>query len=308
MHYILKFFIVYASLSSSKSLGHNGPELSTGAKSSLSNSIDTSTRHGKHVLELLCGLQKRGYGHQAHDLRVIGGQQALSNTQWPWMAVLFRTSSFGSPMQRCGAFLISELHVITAAHCVNHLEITEIKLLIGSDDVEDTRFALRNISSLKVHENYSYSDKTNDIALIRLSEPVEFAANVLPICLPQNLDQLANLTATVMGWGKVNETDLTSRHLKYTNMTILSNERCVEEFEKGGRTETIGHEFLCARHGAGNETDACIGDSGGPLVVKDGDQFAVVGIVSWGVGCANAPFPGVYTNITTYLHWIRANL
>ncbi|KAI1286064.1 Serine proteinase stubble [Halotydeus destructor] len=276
--------------------------------SSSSNSIETSTKHSKVVLGLLCGRQKRGYRRRGHEARVVGGQQALSEAHWPWMAVLFEVSS-SKEKQKCGAVLISELYAVTAAHCLKNLKASQIKLLIGSDDVMNRDSAvkrhLKGVSSFRIHERYTPGAEVNDIALIKLSEPVEFAANILPICLPQGLGDLVNLTATVSGWGRVSENGPKSQHLQYTNMTIISNQRCVEEFEKGDRKEIIGSESLCTYQGNGNETDACYGDSGGPLVVKDGDQYALVGIVSWSYGCARPHMPAVFTNVTTYVDWIR---
>lgn len=62
---------------------------------------------------------------------------------------------------------------------------------------------------------------------------------------------------------------------------------------------------LCAGKG---KQDSCQGDSGGPLLVPNGDKHEIVGIVSWGVGCGRAGYPGVYTRVTKYLPWLRANL
>lgn len=62
---------------------------------------------------------------------------------------------------------------------------------------------------------------------------------------------------------------------------------------------------MCAGKG---KSDSCQGDSGGPLLVPNGDKYEIVGIVSWGVGCGRAGYPGVYTRVVKYLPWLRANL
>ena len=54
-------------------------------------------------------------------------------------------------------------------------------------------------------------------------------------------------------------------------------------------------------------TDACKGDSGGPLVLSEQGRYYQVGIVSYGLGCADPRFPGVYTNIYKFQAWIRHN-
>ena len=46
-------------------------------------------------------------------------------------------------------------------------------------------------------------------------------------------------------------------------------------------------------------------DSGGPLMVEEGNRHSVIGIVSWGLGCAQPGLPGVYTIVQEYLHWIE---
>ncbi|KAI1286065.1 Serine proteinase stubble [Halotydeus destructor] len=231
-------------------------ELSTVATSNSTSSIETSTKYSKEVVELICGRQRRGYRRRA---RVVGGQRSLSDTQWPWMAALFQMSSTGYK-QKCGAVLISEMYAITAAHCVVHLEPYQLMLLIGSDQVShEGSFAVkRNISSFKVHERFDKRSLANDIALIRFANPVEFATNIVPVCVPQSPGDLVNLTATLLGWGRISESGPMSQHLLYTNMTIITNQRCAEEFVQGGLMGTvISDEFLCTYQG-GRHSQGCL--------------------------------------------------
>lgn len=85
---------------------------------------------------------------------------------------------------------------------------------------------------------------------------------------------------------------------------IVSNDRCKSMFLKAGRQEIIPEIFLCAGHDGGGQ-DSCQGDSGGPLQVKGRDgRYFLAGIISWGIGCAEANLPGVCTRISKFVPWI----
>lgn len=105
--------------------------------------------------------------------------------------------------------------------------------------------------------------------------------------------------ATVVGWGKKSQEDLFSEVLLKINVTTLTNEDCKKVKVLSSH---LSDSMLCAY---GDNVDACQGDSGGPLLYKaNEDKEEIIGVVSWGVGCAQPGIPGVYSRVADYLEWI----
>merc|ERR1711874_46945 len=145
----------------------------------------------------------------------------------------------------------------------------------------------------------------NDIALIKLSRPVNFSSEVLPVCLPPRTPTYTNKVATVTGWGTTSSGGSTSDVLREVDVRVWSNLEC----ERTQYGSAIKDTMLCAasQHGHGGQ-DSCQGDSGGPLVFQDGgSNYDLIGVVSWGNGCGLQNFPGVYTRVSKYLDWIKTN-
>ncbi|KAK4010303.1 hypothetical protein OUZ56_019448 [Daphnia magna] len=102
----------------------------------------------------------------------------------------------------------------------------------------------------------------------------------------------ANRAAVIAGWGTTFSGGSLSNELLKADVTVLENTVCASQYSSFN-----GDTMLCA---AGTDTDTCQGDSGGPIYV-DGVQ---VGITSFGKGCADPDFAGVYTRVSTYVGWI----
>ena len=105
------------------------------------------------------------------------------------------------------------------------------------------------------------------------------------------------------GWGTTSEGGRTSNVLKETTQTILSSTdpMCV----RGSQDNPVPNSKMC---GYKQGTDSCQGDSGGPLVVKENGRWTVVGVVSYGLGCARSGYAGIYARVTNYLDWIHDNI
>lgn len=246
------------------------------------------------------------------ETRIVGGKSAPFG-RWPWQVSVRRTSFFGfSSTHRCGGALINENWIATAGHCVDDLLTSQIRIRVGEYDFshvqEQLPYIERGVSKKVVHPKYNFFTYEYDLALVKLEQPLEFAPHVSPICLPSTESLLIGMNATVTGWGRLSEGGTLPSVLQEVSVPIVSNDRCKSMFLRAGRQEFIPDIFLCAGYETGGQ-DSCQGDSGGPLQVKSQDgRFFLAGIISWGIGCAEANLPGVCTRISKFVPWIMENV
>ncbi|KAI4459274.1 transmembrane protease serine [Holotrichia oblita] len=189
---------------------------------------------------------------------------------------------------------------------------SQIRIRVGEYDFssaqEELPYVERAVSRKIVHPKYNFFTYEYDLALVQLDKALDFAPHISPICLPASDDLLIGENATVTGWGRLSEGGSLPTVLQEVHVPIVSNENCKSMFLKAGRHEYIPDIFLCAGYEKGGQ-DSCQGDSGGPLQVrgKDGRYF-LAGIISWGIGCAEANLPGVCTRISKFVPWILKNV
>ncbi|NP_001307362.1 trypsin domain-containing protein precursor [Danio rerio] len=215
--------------------------------------------------------------------KIIGGHECQPHSQ-PWQARL--DDGYGL----CGGSLIHESWVVSAAHCKS----SSIIVHLGKHDlfvVEDTA---QEIQAEKVisHPKYNNREHNNDIMLIKLREPAVINNNVKPVPLPTNCSH-AGEQCLVSGWGVTG--DSISSTLQCLELPILSKADC-----KSAYGRVITKKMFCAGFMDGGK-DSCQGDSGGPVVCNG----TLKGIVSFGIGCAEPGFPGVYVEVCRYINWIN---
>merc|ERR1719510_999000 len=228
--------------------------------------------------------------------RIVGGEETKAH-EYPWQVGLV---SAGGSHPWCGGTLISPQHVLTAAHCTAGSSSSSIAVLLGEHSIDDSSFTRVKISAITDHPDYNSGTLDNDFSILTLSEPVSFSSSVSPACLPASTStDYAGQLATVSGWGTLTSGGNQPTVLHDVSVMVQSNQDCNSAYGGG-----ITANMICA---ASPGKDSCQGDSGGPLVTEENGRFALVGVVSWGYGCAMAAYPGVYARVTAQLDWVLAN-
>ncbi|XP_025212582.1 transmembrane protease serine 5 isoform X6 [Theropithecus gelada] len=153
------------------------------------------------------------------------------------------------------------------------------------------------------HPLYSAQNHDYDVALLRLRTPLNFSDTVGAVCLPAKEQHFPKGSQCwVSGWGHTDSSHTySSDMLQDTVVPLLSTQLCNSSCVYSG---ALTPRMLCAGYLDGR-ADACQGDSGGPLVCPDGDTWRLVGVVSWGLGCAEPSHPGVYAKVAEFLDWIH---
>lgn len=158
------------------------------------------------------------------------------------------------------------------------------------------------VSEVIVHENWDPKTFNNDIALIRLSNPLDLD----PVKLPSVavLKQILNdgVIGFINGWGKTRDLEILNDSMREIKVQVTSRNYCNSPSTYGGR---VLDSMFCAKSLI-PEVDACQGFGGSPLVIYGKkSELRIAGIVSWGKAeCDRSNAPSVYTDLTNYIEWI----
>jgi len=237
--------------------------------------------------------------------KIVGGVMAIAG-QFPWQVSL-GVADIPDPFYAhfCGGSLIGKEWVLTAAHCVDGNDASDLSVFVGTHVLQSgvTRIG---VQKLYIHSDYKSASTGHDIALLQLKAPVKEGAETRQIALADKQEETAILAtsnpAVVTGWGATNMGGQPTRILNYAKIPFVSNERCNKPLAYNG---AITADMLCAGKETGG-VDSCQGDSGGPLISNAGQGDKLMGVVSWGDGCALPNKVGIYTRVSFYLDWVQA--
>ncbi|XP_034651462.1 trypsin 3A1 [Drosophila subobscura] len=245
----------------------------------------------------------------ANDGRIVGGMEVSSILEFPYQASV---QLHGQHI--CGGAVIGDHFVLTAAHCFEALEpwsVLDYSVRVGSSEHASGGHLL-SLQQIIPHGGYNPQSHDNDLALLILNARLNFTEGLqaVPLASAQQ-PPTAQTRLLVSGWGfqseeQQQETEAGSSVasiLRFVDVDHVDLGQCRLAYRQ---VLPITQGMLCAAR-AGH--DSCQGDSGGPLVGFQQDGSATLyGIVSWGLGCANPDYPGVYTSVAAFRRWIDAQV
>ncbi|XP_032401130.1 transmembrane protease serine 4a isoform X1 [Xiphophorus hellerii] len=251
--------------------------------------IDRSVCRTGSVVSLTCS--DCGVGGNLE--RIVGGVDAHIE-EYPWQV------SLQNGGHRCGGSLVSSRWIVTAAHCFSgNKELSRWTVMSGETYL--TTLGGSSVDKIIIHDQYDEASSDYDLAMMRLSSPISVGDKRKPVCLPpKDLLLPDKAPVVVSGWGLLRENGKISTTLQKANIEMIDRNTCSSIY-----ATMLSQRMVCAGNLKGG-VDSCQGDSGGPLVYLSASQWYLVGVVSWGDGCARENRPGVYSNVDNMLNWIYA--
>ena len=243
--------------------------------------------------------------------KVVGGVD-VDIKDYPWQIAL-TSSTEGSGF--CGGSIIENSWVLTAAHCVNGDNPGDIYVRVGDSNSFASGGDSYSVSQIIIHPNYT--GNSHDFALIKIIGEFVYSENVQKIEIIDDLEialgvQNEGEIATITGWGTTSSGGSLASVLQMVTAPIVSNSvACGISFDSNGNhgeysCASLDSSMICAGDLINGGEDACQGDSGGPLAVRsyDNSRWLLIGVTSWGNGCADANYPGVWSKVSHVLDWI----
>ena len=232
-------------------------------------------------------------GFDTAEGRIVGGVDADISAV-PWQVAIMDSSNF----QYCGGSIIGASWILTAAHC----EVA-VGDKVGAAHSRLTTMTssgqLRTVVQAITFPGYITSEKGKDVMLLRLNAPLDLSGpNAKAIAVATEADAssfAAGATATVSGWGTLTSDGASPNQLQRVDVDI-----CTAAQVRSSYGTLTADQLGAMRPGK----DSCQGDSGGPLFIHNGAAAKLIGVVSWGSGCAEPNTPGMYSRVASFATWI----
>ncbi|MGH3879097.1 MAG: S1 family peptidase [Actinophytocola sp.] len=228
---------------------------------------------------------------------IIGGEETTIEEN-PFMVALTSPDGF----QFCGGTIVAPTKILTAAHCTEGQQPADIKVVAGRTSLSGGGGTTANVTNVWINPNWDSAALKNDASVLTLD--TQLAEAPLPIATAADGDlYAAGANSTVYGWG-VTEDGNTSDVLRKVSIPVTADDACATSYPD----QFDAASMVCAGLPEGGK-DSCQGDSGGPLegVAADGTR-KVIGIVSWGQGCAEPNFYGVYGRVSAMSDLIQEQI
>lgn len=281
-----------------------GTALAASAWAQSSNPMREQVRARQAARAALFGMQLPEGSFQPE---VVGGHIAKPG-RWPFMVSLVdKQTATNRDAHFCGGSLISKRDVLTAAHCAFPDDAGYIQVLIGTQDFASGGRRV-NVTRITQHPSYGTAGADSDVAVLRLAEDVTDIQPVTFMTTVTQEDQYAPVDAMSygMGWGEMEVKPHAPRRLHDVKVPIVDRDVCNGPDAYNGDVDST---MICAGYQQGGK-DTCQGDSGGPLVVMDAAKKwnLQVGVVSWGIECAEPNYYGVYSRLGTLGAWVKEQI
>ncbi|MFK4145453.1 S1 family peptidase [Streptomyces sp. NPDC004065] len=224
---------------------------------------------------------------------IVGGT-TTTTTAYPFVMQI--TDAAGN--QFCGGTLVAARKVVTAAHCMVGETTSSVRVVGGRTYLNGTNGTVSKVSRIWVNPDYTDATNGDDVAVLTLSTSMPYST-ARYVSASDTGVYAAGTTARILGWGTTSESGSSSNQLRTATVPVVSDASCRGSYG----SDFVASDMVCAGYSSGG-VDTCQGDSGGPLLIGG----VLAGITSWGNGCAEAGYPGVYTRLTTFSGLVSAQV